>query len=111
MLRMALGTDESLRRVTVALTDLWPYLDELFQDQPLIDRLGDVQQGGIAVRPSSLKQPVMDAVAEILDRCELTAPTVAMASGGGRSGRHSSYLGYVLAEMQVLARQHPGATW
>jgi len=111
MLRLALGTDESRRRVTVALTDLWPYLDELFHDEPLIDRLGDVKDGGIAVRPSLLKEPVQDAVADILTRCDLAAPTVAMASGGGRSGRHSSYLGYLLAEMQVLARQHPGAKW
>jgi ring-1,2-phenylacetyl-CoA epoxidase subunit PaaC len=106
MLRLALGTDESRKRVSVALEDLWPYLDELFQDQPLIDRLE-----GIAVRPSTLRDQVQDAVAEILERCELEAPKVAMASGGGRSGRHSSYLGYLLAEMQVLARQHPGAKW
>jgi ring-1,2-phenylacetyl-CoA epoxidase subunit PaaC len=106
MLRLARGTEESLRRVTVALVDLWPYLDELFHDEPLIDRLD-----GIAVRPSVLKDEVQDAVAEILERCELAAPTVAMASGGGRRGRHSSYLGYLLAEMQVLARQHPGAKW
>ncbi len=111
MLRMALGTDESLRRVTVALTDLWPYLGELFRDEPLIDRLGDVQQGGVAVRPSTLEKPVMDAVTDLLERCELSAPTVSMSSGGGRSGRHSSHLGYLLAELQVLARQHPGATW
>ena len=116
MLRLALGTDESRRRAEVALVDLWPYLDELFIDTPLIDRLGsigdsDVADGGIAVRPSRLKEPVMDAVAEILKRCELPAPTVAMASGGGRDGRHSSYLGYLLAEMQVLARHHPGAKW
>ncbi|MEO5920398.1 MAG: 1,2-phenylacetyl-CoA epoxidase subunit PaaC [Pseudolysinimonas sp.] len=106
MLRLALGTDESLRRVTVALEDLWPYIAELFQDAPLIDRLE-----GIAVRPSELEQPVMDAVAKTLRACDLEAPTVAMASGGGRSGHHSSYLGYLLAEMQVLARQHPGAKW
>jgi ring-1,2-phenylacetyl-CoA epoxidase subunit PaaC len=106
MLRLALGTDVSRARIEVALTDLWPYVDELFQDTPLIDRLG-----GIAVRPSELREPVMDAVAGILTRCELAAPTVASASGGGREGRHSSYLGYLLAEMQVLARQHPGASW
>ena len=106
MLRLAGGTDESLSRVTVALADLWPYLDELFVHAPLIDRLD-----GIAVRPSSLREPVQDAVAELLERCELPAPRVAMASGGGRSGRHSSYLGFLLAEMQVLARQHPGAKW
>jgi ring-1,2-phenylacetyl-CoA epoxidase subunit PaaC len=90
----------------VALEDLWPYLSELFRDEPLIDRLE-----GVAVRPSDLEKPVQDAVAEILGQCELAAPTVAMASGGGRTGRHSSYLGYLLAEMQVLARQHPGAKW
>lgn len=106
MLRLALGTDESRARITVALADMWPYLGELFEDQPLIDRLD-----GIAVRPSSLKDEVQDAVADILARCELTAPTVASAAGGGRSGQHSSYLGYLLAEMQVLARQHPGASW
>ncbi|HEX7834574.1 MAG TPA: 1,2-phenylacetyl-CoA epoxidase subunit PaaC [Pseudolysinimonas sp.] len=106
MLRLSLGTDESRRRTLVALTDLWPYLHELFVDHPLIDRLAE-----IAVRPSTLERPVMDAVAELLRRCELAAPTVAMASGGGRDGRHSSYLGYLLAEMQVLARQHPGASW
>ena len=106
MLRLALGTDESRRRVVVALADLWPYLDELFQDAPLLDRLGDV-----AVRPSELREPVMDAVARMLAECELDAPTIPFASGGGRAGRHSSYLGYLLAELQVLARQHPGATW
>lgn len=106
MLRLALGTEESNRRLTVALNDMWPYLDELFEDQPVIDRLD-----GIAVRPSALQKPVQDAVAEILARCELAAPTVPPSSGGGRRGRHSSSLGYLLAEMQVLARQHPGATW
>ncbi|MEO8262223.1 MAG: 1,2-phenylacetyl-CoA epoxidase subunit PaaC [Pseudolysinimonas sp.] len=116
MLRLALGTDESRARITVALADVWPYLGELFDDAPLIDRLGAIDGApggadGIAVRPSELKAEVQDAVAEILARCELSAPTVATAAGGGRSGRHSSYLGYLLAEMQVLARAHPGASW
>ena len=106
MLRLALGTDESRRRTEVALADLWPYLDELFQDSPLIDRLGDV-----AVRPSTLREPAMDAVARMLGECELDPPTIPFVSGGGRAGRHSSYLGYLLAELQVLARQHPGASW
>lgn len=106
MLRLALGTDESNRRITVALADLWPYLDELFRDDELFDRLGDA-----AVRPSTLRDAVMDAVAGILSACDLTAPTVPFSAAGGRQGRHSSYLGYLLAEMHVLARKHPGASW
>jgi ring-1,2-phenylacetyl-CoA epoxidase subunit PaaC len=30
---------------------------------------------------------------------------------GGRTGTHSEALSYLLGEMQVLARAHPGATW
>lgn len=111
MLRLALGTDESRRRIEVALADVWPYLDELFRDDELIERLGDVAGGGAAVRPSALREPVLDALTGILNRCDLEIPAVPFAAGGGREGRHSSYLGYLLAELQVLARAHPGASW
>ena len=30
---------------------------------------------------------------------------------GGRSGRHTEHLGYILAELQFLQRAYPGATW
>ncbi|HTL40015.1 MAG TPA: 1,2-phenylacetyl-CoA epoxidase subunit PaaC [Pseudolysinimonas sp.] len=106
LLRLALGTDESRRRVTVALGDLWPYLDELFRDDDVVQRLGDA-----AVLPSALRDEVTDAVAALLARCDLEAPAVAFSAAGGRRGRHSSHLGYLLAELQVLARAHPGATW
>jgi ring-1,2-phenylacetyl-CoA epoxidase subunit PaaC len=106
MRRLALGTDESRRRTMVAVDDLWPYLGELFFDDEPARALP-----GIAVLPSSLREPVHAELAGILGVCELEAPSVPFSSGGGRDGRHSSYLGYLLAEMQVLARRHPGATW
>ena len=33
-----------------------------------------------------------------------------MASGG-KAGRHTEHLGYMIAEMQYLQRSHPGASW
>jgi ring-1,2-phenylacetyl-CoA epoxidase subunit PaaC len=30
---------------------------------------------------------------------------------GGRTGRHTEYLGHMLAEMQSVPRAHPGAAW
>jgi ring-1,2-phenylacetyl-CoA epoxidase subunit PaaC len=33
-----------------------------------------------------------------------------MASGG-KQGRHTEHLGYLLAEMQTLQRSYPGASW
>ncbi len=106
VLRLAGGTDESRSRIIRALGQIWPYVDELFRDEPLIDRLD-----GIAVRPSSLRSGFDDVVAAVFAEADLELPTGFVSSGGGRHGRHFSSLGYILAEMQVLARQHPGVTW
>lgn len=109
-LRLAGGTDESRRRFVAGLGDVWPYVDELFRDDDLIDRLADASVR-VAVRPSTLR-PRFDAViAAVLAEEDVEAPGGAAASGGGRESRHFPTLGFILAEMQVLARQHPGASW
>lgn len=105
-LRLGQGTQESRRRMLKGLELTWPYVDELFDDDELIERLE-----GIAVRPSSLRAEFDARIAEVLAEAELEVHEVPRALGGGRAGRHSEYLGLVLAEMQVLAREHPGATW
>jgi ring-1,2-phenylacetyl-CoA epoxidase subunit PaaC len=105
-LRLAGGTEESRARMIRAIGDVWPYVGELFRDEPLIDRLN-----GIAARPSALR-PGFDAVIDVVfAEAELQVPDGFTSSGGGRRGIHFSNLGFVLAEMQVLARRHPGATW
>jgi ring-1,2-phenylacetyl-CoA epoxidase subunit PaaC len=106
VLRLAGGTDESRQRMVRALGDVWPYVDELFRDEPLIDRLGDA-----AVRPSTLRAGFDAVVDTVFTEAELTAPSVAASSAGGRRGAHATPMGHLLAEMQVLARRHPGASW
>ena len=52
---------------------------------------------------------------EVLEEATLTVPDSAAANHpthrGGRQGRHTEELGYVLAEMQYLPRAYPGAKW
>jgi ring-1,2-phenylacetyl-CoA epoxidase subunit PaaC len=105
-LRLAGGTEESRQRMLRAVADVWPYVDELFRDEPLIDRLE-----GVAVRPSSLRAPFDAVIDAVLAEASIDRPAGFVSSGGGRRGSHFPALGYLLAEMQVLARQHPGATW
>ncbi|MFB6610949.1 1,2-phenylacetyl-CoA epoxidase subunit PaaC [Agromyces sp. NPDC056379] len=111
VLRLADGTEESRRRMLVAIADTWPYADELFVDDALVERLAAT---GVAVLPSTLR-PAFDAVIdEVFAEAVLERPagrTAFTASGGGRDGRHTEHLGPLLAEMQVLARAHPGASW
>ena len=66
---------------------------------------------GIAVDASTLRDPFDAAIDPILADATLTRPDVPPAAGGGRHGRPSEHLGHLLAEMQVLARQFPGASW
>ena len=108
MLKLGDGTDESHRRVQDAVNDLWRYTGEFF----LTD---DVERGlvksGIAVDSSSLEGKWREQVDDVLKRARLTTPEVKWMQRGGREGRHTEHLGHMLAEMQVLQRQHPGAAW
>ena len=105
-LRLAGGTDESRRRLIVALEDMWPYVEELFIDDELTNSLD-----GIAIRPSSLRAGFDETLAAVFAEAGLELPMARPAATGGRQGRHSTPFGYILAEMQWLARRHPGAKW
>ena len=106
VLRLALGTEESRGRMIAGIGVMWPYVGELFGDDGRFAELGDV-----AVLPSALHEDFDRLTAEIMAEAELETPSRFVARGGGRQGVHTEYLGPLLAEMQVLARAHPGATW
>ncbi|NWL32127.1 1,2-phenylacetyl-CoA epoxidase subunit PaaC [Paenarthrobacter nitroguajacolicus] len=108
VLRLAGGTDESRARIIQGFKLVWPYVDELFEDDQLTTRLAEA---GVIVQPSSLRAEFDRLTGEIMAEAELEIPGVPQALGGGRNGKHSEFLGYILAEMQVLAREHPGASW
>lgn len=108
VLRLARGTEESRRRIIHAFTIIWPYVGELFDDDDLSMRLADP---GIAVRPSTLRADFDQLIGWVFAEAELDVPDLPAAPGGGRLGRHSEHLGYLIAEMQVLAREFPGASW
>ena len=105
-LRLAGGTEESRRRMLRGIADVWPYVGEIFRDEPLIDRLE-----GAAVRPSSLRAGFDAVIDAVFAETRLDVPQGPSSSAGGRRGVHFPNLGFLLAELQVLARQHPGASW
>lgn len=94
-LRLGDGTDESHARMQRAVDELWPYTYEPFEDDDPSARSGwratvePVLAGAGLVRPAD----------------------GGWAPAGGRRGIHTEYLSYLLAELQVLHRAHPGAQW
>ncbi|MFM7233024.1 MAG: 1,2-phenylacetyl-CoA epoxidase subunit PaaC [Flavobacteriales bacterium] len=108
MLRLGDGTVESHQRMQQAVNALWPYLGELFSDDELD---ATSAKEGWGVNRTALKQPWMDRLQALLDECGLELPTESWHHKGGRSGRHTEHMGYLLAEMQYLQRAFPGAKW
>jgi ring-1,2-phenylacetyl-CoA epoxidase subunit PaaC len=102
------GTAESHDRVQSAVDDLWRYAGELFLSDT-IDR--EVADAGLGVDPAAFADRWNHEVMKTLDRATLTVPAVSYMQRGGRNGKHTEHLGHMLAEMQIVARSHPGATW
>jgi ring-1,2-phenylacetyl-CoA epoxidase subunit PaaC len=108
LVRLGDGTPESHARVERSLMTLWPFTNELFDDDAT-DRA--VAETGVGVLPSSLRGAWASRVDETLARATLARPAPARFGWYGKQGRHSEHLGYLLAEMQSLHRAHPGAAW
>ncbi len=108
VIRLGAGTALSHQRMQAAIDDLWPYTGEMFTadalDQALI-------AAGIACDPAALHAPWLEKVGATLDAAGLTLPAAKWMQSGGKQGRHSERLGYILAEMQFLPRAYPGAAW
>ena len=111
MLKLGDGTDESHRRVQRALDELWRFTPELFVADGVAARLA---AQGVAPDLPALRTQWESIVRDVVHRATLTLPHDASHSPhlrGGRSGMHSEHLGHLLAEMQIVARTHPGAKW
>ena len=107
-IRLGDGTAESRRRAQDALDVLWMYTGEPFMPEAAEQALiGD----GIAADPRALRADWNATVGDVLKRATLQPPADEWMQTGGRAGRHSEHLGYLLAELQFLQRAYPGATW
>ena len=105
VLRLGDGTEESHGRMQAGLDAMWPYTGELFASDELVRRLD------VAVDPASLQDEWNRRVMAVIDESTCTRPESSYQHSGGREGRHTEHLGYLLAELQHVARSHPGATW
>jgi ring-1,2-phenylacetyl-CoA epoxidase subunit PaaC len=108
VIRLGDGTDESHRRMQTGLDRIWLYVHELFESDELT---GDLAAAKIAVDPADLAGPTLAHVRAVLAEATLDEPEPSNRHSGGRQGVHTEQMGYLLAEMQHLARSHPGAQW
>ena len=109
LIRFGDGTDESHSRAQAAVDHLFPYTAEFWTDSPQEVAAADQDPGVCTTKLQADWNALVDAT---ISEANLHRPTnVAGYVSQGKLGLHSEHLGFVLAEMQSLARAHPGATW
>ncbi len=110
VIRLGDGTDYSRQRMEAGLAAVAPLVPELFVPSAVEERLA-----GVAVDPAQLRPEFDMVVAQVLAGAGLDWPDAAGLAGvagqAGRDGVHTEAMGFVLAELQSVARALPGATW
>jgi len=108
MIRLGDGTELSQKKMQQAINDLWRFTGELFHSDDVERRLAEQ---GIAVNPESLQAPWLQIVQQVLQEATLKLPEEEAYRHGGKQGKHTEHLGFMLAEMQFLQRAYPGCRW
>jgi ring-1,2-phenylacetyl-CoA epoxidase subunit PaaC len=91
-----------------AIEELWMYTGELFQNSEYEQ---NVLQAGVGVDVTKLEVLWKQKVDNVFEEATLPVPHPAGLQTGGKTGLHTEYLGYLLAEMQFLQRAYPNSNW
>ena len=101
VIRLGDGTEESHQRMTKAIGELWRYTGEMFIPA----------EYETIVNVSELKAPWQQQVDSTFNEASLTPPSGAFMQTGGKEGKHTEQLGYILTELQYMQRAYPGCEW
>lgn len=104
--RLALGTEESHRRMQAALDGLWLYTGQLFHHTPHEELLTSL---GYLPSASELHARWLRQIGGFLADCELAVPAD-MPAAPPRS-QHTQHLKVLVREMQSVTRMEPEAGW
>ncbi len=68
-------------------------------------------KAGIAPDLAKIKEAFDITINKVLAEATLKRPADGFMASGGREGKHSEHMGFILADMQYLQRAYPGAEW
>ncbi|MDX1941118.1 MAG: 1,2-phenylacetyl-CoA epoxidase subunit PaaC [Saprospiraceae bacterium] len=108
MIRLGDGTELSHAKMQNAVNDLWMFTGELTEMNE-VDKIMIAE--GIGVDLNIIKPLYDQKIAEILEEATLQKPADTWMQSGGKQGRHTEHLGYILADMQFMQRAYPNMKW
>ena len=106
--RLGDGDERRTEMMQAALAQLGPTVADLF-DQDEVDVA--MQEAGIAPDLNAIRAYWDKEIARTMGDATLQVPETDHVIMGGKAGRHTEHMGFILAEMQALQRTYPGARW
>jgi len=106
--RLGDGTPESHEKMQEAIDRLWPFTNEFFEATGVEDSAAN---SGVGVVLKDLKTGYFRQVIQLLTEATLTYPEQVYYLSGGKEGRHSEHMGFILADFQYMQRTYPNMTW
>ena len=108
MLRLGEGTETSHGYVQESVNDLWKYTGELFQMSSYEAALWNEKE---CLDVTQLQTAWNEKVNSIFTQSGISIPQDEVFLTGGKEGRHTEHLGYILTELQYMQRTYPDMKW
>ena len=108
VIRLGDGTDESHRRITAAVDELWPYTEELFLPAAFEQQAAKEKTGADV---SELRNKWKGKIDEVFAEAGLAVPSHKNVLTGGKEGKHTKHLDDILSDLQYMQRTYPNSEW
>lgn len=108
MIRLGDGTEESHRIMQESVDALWRYTGEMFK---MATYEIELLSQGYALDLSTLESAWKQRVQAIADEAGLKIPQKTVMLYGGKEGKHTEHMGYILTELQYMQRTYPEMNW
>lgn len=106
--RLGDGTAESHTRMQNAINDLWMYVGELCEVSE-VDK--QVAASGIGVDLDKIRPAFYEKINSVLEEATMIRPESTWNQSGGKLGKHTEHLGFILSELQWMQKTYPGMEW
>jgi ring-1,2-phenylacetyl-CoA epoxidase subunit PaaC len=108
VIRLGEGTEKSHDIMQTALNELWRYTGEMFVPSSYET---DLLNENFVYDVSMLHEPWSGKVGAILSQAGLQKPQNEVMLKGGKEGKHTEHMGYILTELQYMQRTYPEMHW
>ncbi len=108
MLRLGDGTETSHAYIQNGVDDLWKYTGELFEPSSYEKVL---LPDHTAVDLATIKPGWEEKITTIFQQAGLNIPKEDAFLLGGKEGKHTEHMGYILTELQYMQRTYPAMKW